>query len=403
MKEQIVILGTMDTKSEEFGFVKSLINQNGLRTLVIDVGIIDPPKLEPDITRYEVAKAAGKDLEKLIKEGPSRDVVSPIMAEGVKRIVMKLLSQENIHGIISLGGTQGTSLATDVMQSLPVGIPKVMVSTVAAGDTTNLVGFKDINMINSIADIMGLNRITKKILTEAAGAICGMVKMGLSVVKTEKQLIGVTNIGITTPGGMKAKEVLEKAGFEVMVFHAAGRGGPAMESLIKEGQIDGVLDLVTIEVMQEMFDGLLFPKSDRMTVAAEMGIPQVICPGGIDNIFGPRDVIMKHFGGRPVIHHSAVFSNTMANAEELKKLAIEQAKRVNGAKGPLEWFIPDEGFCSYSTEGEMFYNPDADKVYVETLKRELREDIPVHIVEKDINDPSFASAAAERLIELMRN
>ena len=403
MKGQIVILGTMDTKSEEFGFIKSLINQNKLRTLVIDVGIIDPPKLKPDITRYEVAKEAGKNLEKLVKEGPSRDVVSPIMAEGVKRIVLKLLSQGNMQGIISLGGTQGTSLATDVMRSLPVGIPKVMVSTVAAGDTTNLVGFKDITMINPIADIMGLNRITKKILTEAAGAICGMVKMGLGEVKTEKQLIGITNIGITTPGGMKAKEILEKAGFEVMVFHAAGRGGPAMEYLIKEGQIDGVLDLVTIEVMQEMFDGLLFPKSDRMTVAAEMGIPQVICPGGIDNIFGPRDVIMKHFGGRPVIHHSAVFSNTMANAEELKKLAIEQAKRVNGAKGPVEWFIPSKGFCSYSTEGEMFYNPNADKVYVETLKRALRKDIPVHIVEKDINNQLFASAAAERLIELMRN
>jgi len=402
MKEQIVILGTMDTKSEEFRFIKTLIDQHGLRTLVIDVGIIDPPGLKPDVTRYDVAKAAGEDLEKLIKDGPSRDVISPVMAEGVKKITSTLLSQGDIHGVISLGGTQGTSLATDVMRSLPVGIPKLMVSTVAAGDTTNIVGFKDITMINPIADIMGLNRITKKILAEAAGAICGMAKIGYSEVEAEKPLIGITNIGITTPGAMKAKEVLEKAGFEIMVFHAAGRGGPAMESLIKEGQIDGVLDLVTIEVMQEMFEGLLFVKSERMTVAAERSIPQVICPGGIDNIFGPRDVIMKHFGGRPIIHHSAIFSNTMATAEELKKLAIEQAKRVNVAKGPIEWLIPMKGFCSYSTEGEKFYNPDADKIYVDTLKKELRGDIPVHVVEKDINDPAFASLAAEHLIELMR-
>ena len=402
MKEQIVILGTMDTKSEEFRFIKTLIDQHGLRTLVIDVGIIDPPGLKPDVTRYDVAKAAGEDLEKLIKDGPSRDVISPVMAEGVKKITSTLLSQGDIHGVISLGGTQGTSLATDVMRSLPVGIPKLMVSTVAAGDTTNIVGFKDITMINPIADIMGLNRITKKILAEAAGAICGMAKIGYIEVEAEKPLIGITNIGITTPGAMKAKEVLEKAGFEIIVFHAAGRGGPAMESLIKEGQIDGVLDLVTIEVMQEMFEGLLFVKSERMTVAAERGIPQVICPGGIDNIFGPRDVIMKHFGGRPIIHHSAIFSNTMATAEELKKLAIEQAKRVNVAKGPIEWFIPMKGFCSYSTEGEKFYNPDADKIYVDTLKKELRGDIPVHVLEKDINDPAFASLAAEHLIELMR-
>jgi len=402
MKEQIVILGTMDTKSEEFRFIKTLIDQHGLRTLVIDVGIIDPPGLKPDVTRYDVAKAAGEDLEKLIKDGPSRDVISPVMAEGVKKITSTLLSQGDIHGVISLGGTQGTSLATDVMRSLPVGIPKLMVSTVAAGDTTNIVGFKDITMINPIADIMGLNRITKKILAEAAGAICGMAKIGYSEVEAEKPLIGITNIGITTPGAMKAKEVLEKAGFEIIVFHAAGRGGPAMESLIKEGQIDGVLDLVTIEVMQEMFEGLLFVKSERMTVAAERSIPQVICPGGIDNIFGPRDVIMKHFGGRPIIHHSAIFSNTMATAEELKKLAIEQAKRVNVAKGPIEWLIPMKGFCSYSTEGEKFYNPDADKIYVDTLKKELRGDIPVHVVEKDINDPAFASLAAEHLIELMR-
>jgi len=319
MKEQIVILGTMDTKSEEFGFVKNHIEQNGLNTLVIDVGVIDPPGLKPDVTRYEVAKAAGKDLDKLIKDGPSRETVAPVMAEGVKKILAGFLSEDKIHGIISLGGTQGTALATEVMKSLPIGFPKVMVSTVAAGDTSNLVGFKDITMINP-----------------------------------------------------------------------------------RENQIDGVFDLVTIEVMQEMFDGLLFKKSDRMTVAAEMGVPQIICPGGIDNIFGPRGIIMKHFAGRPLIHHSTIYSNTRATAEELAKFAKEQAKRVNNAKGPIEWFIPMKGFCSYTVEGEKFYDPEADKVYVDTLKKELRKDIPVHVLDKDINDPEFAGKAAERLLEIMK-
>ncbi len=318
----------MDTKSEEFGFVKKLIEQNGLKTMVIDVGVIDPPGLNPDVTRYEVAKTAGKDLNKLIKDGPSREVVAPIMAEGVKKILAELLSKNKVHGIISLGGTQGTSLATEVMKSLP--------------------------------------------------------------------------IGITNQGAIKAKEVFEKSGYETIVFHACGPGGPTMESLIKENQIDGVFDLVTVEVMQEMFDGLLFKKSDRMTVAAEMGVPQIICPGGIDNIFGPRDIIMKHFNGRPVIHHSAIFSNTRATAEELAKFAKEQAKRVNNAKGPIEWFIPIKGFCSYTVKGEKFYDPEADKVYVDTLKKELRKDIPVHVLDKDINDPEFAMKAAERLIEIMK-
>ena len=402
MKKQIVILGTMDTKSEEFGFVKKLIEKNGLKTLVIDVGVIDPPGLKPDVTRYEVAKTAGKDLDKLIKDGPSREVVAPIMAEGVKKILAELLSKNKAHGIISLGGTQGTSLATEVMKSLPIGIPKVMVSTVAAGDTSNLVGFKDITMINPIADIMGLNRITKKILIEAAGAVSGMARMKAGKDQADKPLIGITNIGITTQGAIKAKEVFEKSGYETMVFHACGPGGPTMESLIKENQIDGVFDLVTVEVMQEMFDGLLFKESARMTVAAEMGVPQIICPGGIDNIFGPRDIIMKHFNGRPVIHHSAIFSNTRATSEELAKFAKEQAKRVNNAKGPIEWFIPIKGFCSYTVKGEKFYDPQADKVYVDTLKKELRKDIPVHVLDKDINDPEFATKAAERLIEIMK-
>jgi len=402
MKERIVLLGTMDTKGEEFGFIKSLIERNGLRTLVIDVGVIDPPALEPDITRYEVARQAGKDLDVIIRKGPSREIVSRIMAGGAKRILAKLASSEEMDGIISLGGTQGTSLATAVMRSLPVGIPKVMVSTVAAGDTSSLVGFKDITMINAIADIAGLNRVTRKILTEAAGAICGMAKMKIGKKEDKRKLVGITNIGITTRGAMKAKEVFEKAGYATMVFHACGPGGPAMESLMREGQIDGVLDYVTVEVMQEMFDGLLFKKSDRMTVAAEMGIPQIICPGGIDNIFGPRDIIMKHFSGRPVIHHSAVFSNTRATSEELAGLAKEQAKRVSNARGPVEWFVPTKGFCSYTVKGEAFYDPEADKMYINTLTGALRDDIPVHIIDKDINNPEFATQAAERLIELMK-
>ncbi|MGM0365841.1 MAG: Tm-1-like ATP-binding domain-containing protein [Actinomycetota bacterium] len=403
MNRTIVILGSMDTKGEEYAFIKRHIGKEGFKTLIVDVGVIGPPVLKPDIGRHEVAKAAGSDLDKLISEGPTRDRISPVMAEGSKKIVAKLLAEGKISGIISCGGTQGTTLSTAVMQSLPVGFPKVMVSTIASGNTSRFVGIKDITMMNSVADIMGLNRVTRKILGKAAGAVCGMVKMEIEKSEDEKELIALTTVGITTPGAMKAKEVLEKAGFETIVFHAVGTGGRAMEALIKEGQIHGVLDLATIEVIQEMLGGYLAATPERMTVATGMKIPQIICPGAVScNTYGPPETIPEKFKGRKLVRHSAMFTNVRTNAEELRALAREQAKRVNPAKGHIEWFIPMKGFCSYSVEGGPLYDPEADKAYVEALKSELRDDIYVRVIDRDINDPVFATMAAERLVELMR-
>jgi len=403
MDKKIVILGSMDTKGEEYAFIKRHIEKAGCKALVMDVGVIGSPVLKPDITKYEVAKAAGEDLDELIKEGPTREKISPIMAEGSKKIITKLASDGEIHGIISCGGTQGTTLSTSVMRALPVGFPKVMVSTIASGNTARFVGIKDVTMINSVADIMGLNRVTRKILGEAAGAICGMVQMEIEKEVEEKPLIAITTVGITTPGAMKAKEVLEKAGFETVVFHAVGTGGQAMESLIKEGQIHGVLDLATIEVIQEMLGGYLAATPERMTVATNMGIPQVICPGAVTcNTYGSPETIPERFRGRKFVRHSVMFTNVRTNANELKALAREQAKRVNPGKGPIEWFIPMKGFCSYSVKGGPLYDPEADKVYVDTLRKELRDDIPIHIRDLDINDPAFATEVAERLVELMK-
>jgi uncharacterized protein (UPF0261 family) len=281
MNKKIVILGCLDTKGEEYGFIKRHIEKMGCSTMTIDVGVINPPLFRPDISRQEVAKAAGEDFDKLYTDGPTRDRIAPVMAGGAAEIVRNLIDKGSVHGIISCGGTQGSTLAALVMQELPVGFPKLLVSTMASGNTSNLVGIKDITMMFSVADIMGLNSVSRKILGRAAGAICGMAQTEIEREQSERPLIAITTVGITTPGAMKAKEVINKAGFDTIVFHAVGTGGRAMESLIEEGQINGVLDLATIEVVQEMLGGYLAATPERMTVATSLGIPQVICPGAI--------------------------------------------------------------------------------------------------------------------------
>jgi uncharacterized protein (UPF0261 family) len=403
MKKRIVILGCMDTKGEEYEFIRRHIEQTGCDTLTIDVGVLNPPLFQPDVTRQEVARAAGEDFEDIFAEGPTRERISPVMARGAAAIVKGLLSEGTVHGIISCGGTQGSTLAALVMQELPVGFPKVLVSTMASGNTSNLVGIKDITMMFSVADIMGLNRVSRQILGRAAGAVAGMAAISIDEELRERPLIAITTVGITTPGAMKAKQVFTDAGFDTIVFHAVGTGGRAMESLMKEGMIGGVLDLATIEVVQEMLGGYLAATPERMTVATNLGIPQVICPGGVTcNTYGPPDTIPEKFRGRQLVRHSALYTNVRTNADELRALAEEQARRVNPGRGPIEWFIPLKGYCSYSVEGGPLHNPEADRAYLQALKEKLREDIPLHVRDLDINDPSFAEEAAEHVIAMVR-
>ena len=403
MYKTVAILGSMDTKGEEYGFIKRHVEKTGLKAMLIDIGVMGEPVIKPDYTNIQVARAAGKDLEKLKKDNPTREKIAPIMAEGAKNIVTGLVSQNKLHGIISCGGTQGTTTATIVMRALPVGFPKVMVSTMAAGNVSNFVGIKDIVMIPSVADIMGLNRISRIILGRAAGAVSGMVQMEIERHEEDKKLIAITTVGITTPGAMKAKEVFERNGFDTIVFHAVGTGGNAMENLMKEGHIDGVFDLATIEVIQQMLGGYLAASTERMTVATGLGIPQVVSPGAIScNTYGPPDTIPEKFRGRKTVRHSALFTNVRTNREELTALAIEQAKRVNPARGPIEWFIPTEGFCSYSIKDGPLYDPEADSAYIDTLIDELRKDIPVYLRNTDINDPDFVTEAAEHLIAMLK-
>jgi uncharacterized protein (UPF0261 family) len=276
----IAVLATLDTKGRETEYLREQIARFGDQALVIDTGVTGEPAARPDISRQQVAEAGGMPLEKIL-QAPSREVAAPVMAAGATAIVTGLASEGRIHGILSIGGTQGTTLSTKAMRALPYGFPKVMVSTMASGNVGPWVDIKDITMMFSVTDIMGLNPVMRRILANAAGAVCGMAAVELKVARGEKPLVAITTVGITTKGAMRAAELLEQAGYETIVFHAIGPGGRAMEQMMKEGLIGAVLDYSTIEVSNEMYHALLAGGAERLTTAGKLGLPQVICPGAI--------------------------------------------------------------------------------------------------------------------------
>jgi len=401
-QKTIVVLGTLDTKGPEMDYCKQLVEARGHKALVVDVSVVGQPAFAADVAREEVAQDGGKSLAELLEAG-SREVAAPVMAGGATRIVTSLAAEGKAHGILSMGGTQGTTLATTVMQALPVGFPKVMVSTMASGDTRPFVDIKDITMMFSVADIMGLNRVSSQILANAVGAVCGMAETEVPSDQETRPLVALTTVGITTTGALKAIEVLKEEGFDVIVFHAVGTGGRAMEALVKEGAVAGVLDLSTIEVSNELHDAMLAATPERLTVAAKAGIPTVLCPGAVEVlVFGRPETVPERYQGRTLIPHSPLITDVRLNKEEMIHVAKEQAERVNEATGPTEWFVPTRGFDSYAVEGEGFWDPEADGAYLETLQARTRSDIPVHVRDTDINDPEFATEVARRLATMLR-
>jgi uncharacterized protein (UPF0261 family) len=399
--KNIVILATLDTKGIETHYVREQIEKLGERALVIDVGVVGQPATKADITRQEVAEAGGTPLATLL-EKPDREVAAPIMADGATKIITKLAEEGKIHGIVSMGGTQGTTLATKVMRALPYGFPKVMVSTMASSNVAPWVDIKDITMMYSVTDILGLNPVMRTILSNAAGAVVGMAQATVPMESTEKPLVGVTTVGITTQGAMKAIEVLETAGYETIVFHAVGTGGRAMEQLMEEGVIGAVLDYSTIEVSNEMFNALLAGGEKRLTTAGRLGLPQVLAPGAIEVlVFNEPETVPPPFNTRTLIRHSPQITDVRLNGEEMARVGEEIAKRLKHTKDEAVFIIPAAGYDSYAVEGEGFYDPSADQAFVDALKANLPSNI--RVIERDthIEDPAFAIEAANLLIELI--
>lgn len=399
--KKIVVLATLDTKGIEARYVKEQIEKMGASALIVDVGVVGQPATRADITREEVAEAGGTALSKLL-ENPDREIAAPVMAEGATKIVMELAEKGKAHGILSMGGTQGTTLATKVMRALPYGFPKVMVSTMASGNVAPWVDIKDITMMYSITDILGLNPVMRTILANAAGAVVGMALAAVPMESTAKALVAVTTVGITTQGAMKAIEVLEAAGYETIVFHAVGTGGRAMEQLMKEGAIGAVLDYSTIEVSNEMFDALLAGGDERLTVAGKLGLPQVLAPGAIEVlVFNEPETVPPPFNTRTLIRHSPQITDVRLNKDEMARVGEEIAARLQHTAADAVFIIPTAGYDSYAVRGKGFYDPEADQAFVDALKANLPANI--RVIERDthIDDPAFATEAAQLLIELI--
>jgi len=397
----IVIIGTLDSKGQEVKYVKDQIEKRGHRTLVVDAGVLGEPAFKADVSREMVAEAGGSDLAHLVAQ---QDVGTAVQAMigGAVEITKRLYAEGRLDGVMSLGGGKGTAIGTAAMRALPLGVPKIAVSTGASGDTRRYIGTRDIVIFPSITDIIGLNRVNTRMLSNAVGAMAGMVETRLEDIPCGKPVIGITALGITTPAAMKCMSTLEREGYEVMVFHATGIGGRAMEELVDGGVITGLIDLTTTEVMAEVV-GSTFGSSGpgRLEAAGRKGIPQVIAPGGLDAVaFGGRGMIPARYGDRLFYDSTPVLTGMRTSVEENVKVAQVMAAKVNRASGPVAIVIPTRGFSAYDQEGGVFCDPEADRAFIETLQERVREDVGVILVDAHINDDEYAEEATRVFLDM---
>ena len=396
----ILIIATLDTKGEEAGFIRDEISSKGHTPLVIDPGSTGTPMIEADISREEVALAGGESLDALLARNDKAYVQRNMMA-GLTSIVLRMYDEGRIDGVISVGGGQGTAIATSAMKELPVGIPKVMVSTVASGKATfgPYVGTKDITMIHSVADIAGLNFITRKIIAQASAAVVAMAEVGAVSQKSSK-LVAMVQAGVTTPGVTEVKRLLEERGFEVVIFHCNGIGGQAMEELILNGTIKGVIDYSPHEITDLLYDGLMPAHAERLTAAGKMGIPNIVGPGCTDMRLHTWDSIPVELHDRPYVRHTPTHTHFRTTYEEMGAVAHFIAERLNPGKGPRAVLVPLKGYSMMNREGMPLYDAHANMGYVDTLRKELSSEVILAEVDYHINDPECAAATVELFMKL---
>ncbi len=400
----VVLLGTLDTKAVEHEFLRDFIRGAGCDVILVDAGVMKPWPAA-DIGADEVARAGGADRAALAEAGDRGPAIAA-MTRGATVVVRRLYDEGRLQGILGLGGSGGSSLISAAMQGLPVGVPKMLVSTMASGDTRPYVGTSDVSMMYSVVDIAGINAISEKILTNAAAAIAGMAR-AVAVFKptpSTRPLIGATMFGVTTPCVTTAREQLEELGYEVLVFHATGAGGRSMEALMKAGFITGALDITTTELVDELVGGVLSAGPDRLEMAGSLGIPQVVSLGALDMCnFGPKDTVPDKFRDRNLYVHNATVTLMRTTETECAELGRIIARKLNSATGPLTVFIPLGGVSMIDVPGAPFYDAAADAALIRELKAGLRPDVEVVEMATEINDPAFATAMAVRLDELYRS
>jgi uncharacterized protein (UPF0261 family) len=397
MTKTIAIVGALDTKGHEFAFVKAAIEGRGHLALVIDCGVIGEPLFAPDVAAAEVAEAGGATLASL-REQADRGAAIEVMTKGIAVIIKELFDRGQIDGLLGMGGSAGTAIATSAMRQLPLGFPKVMVSTLAAGDTTAYVGTKDIVLIPSVVDVAGVNRISARIYANAVGAVVGMVETAAPEIE-EKPLIAASMFGNTTELVDRCRAILADHGYETLVFHATGTGGRTMESLINQGYFRGVLDVTTTEWADELLGGELSAGPERLDSAAQHGIPQVIAPGCLDmaNFWGPETIPDK-YKDRVFYHWNPNVTLMRTTPEENAELGRILAQKANQSTAPAAFFLPLKGVSILDSPGGEFWWPNADMALFEAIKANVRDDIPVYELDNNINDEAFAVAVTEKLL-----
>lgn len=398
--KRIAIAGTFDTKGQELCYIKEQIEAQGIETFCINTGVFEPI-IQTEVSNREIAAAVGADMDEITSH-KDRAMATDVLSRGMIQLVPEFYAQGKMDGIISIGGSGGTSMVAPAMQKLPIGVPKVMVSTMASGNVAPYIGTSDIVMIPSIVDVEGLNQISMTVFNNAVNAIVGMVKNQVEVKTGEKPLLAATMFGVTTPCIKKAKEYLEEQGYEVLVFHATGTGGRTMETLIESGYIKGVLDLTTTEWCDEVVGGVLNAGPHRLEAAGKLGIPQVVSVGALDMVnFGPWETVPAQFKDRRLYRHNPTVTLMRTNEEELEQIGTIIAEKLNMAEGKTALILPLKGVSGIDVEGAPFYDADADEVLFKTIKTKIESSVELLEMDCAINDEEFAIAAAKKLISLL--
>ncbi len=402
----VLLIGTLDTKGTEFLHVRDQLRAAGVPVTVADAGVLGAPTFEPDISRESVFSAAGVNYQS-VKSGGDRGKAVALAAEGVARIAAELHRQGKLSGVLSLGGSAGTTIGTAAMRAVPLGVPKLMVSTLASGQVQHYVGTRDVMMLYSVVDISGLNRVSRAVLDNAAAAMIGMVQARRAgsdrSSATDKPIITATMFGVTTPCVEASRKQLEAAGYEVLVFHATGTGGRTMEGLIRDGLVAGVLDITTTELADELAGGVLSAGPDRLTAAGLRKVPQVISVGALDMVnFGPVETVPEKYKSRRFHQHNPTVTLMRTTPEEMDRLGKEIAEKASAASGPTAVLLPLRGVSAIDAEGKSFWWPEADAALFQSVRNWIAPGVELIELDLHVNDPAFAAACAGKLLEMMK-
>jgi uncharacterized protein (UPF0261 family) len=398
----VLLLGTLDTKGTEYGYVRDRLRQRGVDVLVMDLGILGEPAVAPDVPAADVARAGGADLETL-RAARDRGPAIEAMLRGAVALVPALHAEGRIHGVLGLGGGGGTAMITAAMRALPIGVPKLMVSTLASGNTAQYVDVSDLTLMPSVIDIAGLNPLSRRILANAAAAIAGMVDQApLAQDTPARPLLAATMFGVTTPCVTAARQALEAAGYDVLVFHATGTGGRAMESLVDSGYIQGVLDVTTTEWCDEVVGGVLAAGPDRHGAAARRGVPQVVSAGALDMVnFHGIETVPPAFAGRTFYKHTPSVTLMRTTADECRTIARRLAAQLAKATAPVTLVLPLRGVSMIDAPGQPFHDPDADRALFDALRASVPSTVRVVDVDAHINDPEFAATLVREMLAVL--